>query len=300
MLTSRPYAHDSDAVLMAELASRSSSPAPRYSYWHPGDVWWALFHDEWRDPTRLARIFEDGGEAIGFAIMYDDGQLSWAVVPEYPEPSRLGEAALQWGESHVRTLPPGRLGPVHLTVEALAGDTGREEMLRARGFRRGDDPTLHFVYALDREIPAVGLPAGFGVGHVGGEEEWEERVNAHRDVWNPSKVTLKAYRRQRTLPGYRPDLDLVVRAPYGEIASYCIVWWDERNRTGEFEPVGTRARYRGMGLGRALMMEGLRRLQTLGGRFAVVYTTRSNHPADMFYEACGFEIAGEAYFWRPG
>jgi hypothetical protein len=41
------------------------------------------------------------------------------------------------------------------------------------------------------------------------------RLAIHRDVWYPSKVTLEAYRRMRSVSGYTPELDIVVVAPDG-------------------------------------------------------------------------------------
>jgi len=65
----------------------------------------------------------------------------------------------------------------------------------------------------------------------------------------------------RGIPGYTPELDLVAVSADGTFASYCICWLDPVSKIGEFEPVGTRAAYRGKGLGKALMLAGLRRLK---------------------------------------
>ncbi|HZS94631.1 MAG TPA: GNAT family N-acetyltransferase, partial [Chloroflexota bacterium] len=207
----------------------------------------------------------------------------------------VGRAVVEWGEQQIALLEPDTSH--RLQVRAIEGDEIREALLRDRGYSRGGDGEAYFAHSLDRTISGSALPAGFDVRHVDGEPEWEARVQAHREVWHPSSMTFEAYRRLRTLPGYQPELDLVVTAPDGEIAAYCIVWWDERAGTGEFEPVGTRKKYRGMGLGRSLVGEGLRRLQARGAHSAVVYTPRSNEPAVALYEACGFQVTCEAYLW---
>jgi ribosomal protein S18 acetylase RimI-like enzyme len=133
------------------------------------------------------------------------------------------------------------------------------------------------------------------VRHVGGEDEWPERVATHREVWHPSRVTLEAYQRLRVTPGYTPELDLVAVTPDGTFASYCICWLDPVNRTGEFEPVGTRPAFRQQGLGKAVIAEGLRRLKAHGATDAIVYTPHYNGSAVALYESAGFRIAGSEY-----
>jgi ribosomal protein S18 acetylase RimI-like enzyme len=128
------------------------------------------------------------------------------------------------------------------------------------------------------------------VRNVGGEEEWEERVNLHREVWHPSRVTLDAYRRLQGVEGYAHDLDLMAVSPEGAFGSYCIIWYDPVTQIGEFEPVGTRSAYRKMGLGKAVLREGLRRLRSRGARTAVIYTSDTNEPAVKLYESVGFRI----------
>jgi ribosomal protein S18 acetylase RimI-like enzyme len=123
-------------------------------------------------------------------------------------------------------------------------------------------------------------------------------VELHRAVWAPSRVTLDAYRRLRGVPGYRSELDLVAVAPNGDFAAYCICWLDAKNRTGEFEPVGASPDYRRQGAGRAVMLEGLRRLRDLGAETAIVYTSANNSPAVALYEAVGFRRYDEEHYYE--
>lgn len=54
-------------------------------------------------------------------------------------------------------------------------------------------------------------------------------------------------------------------APDGAIAAFCTIWFDDVTRSAYFEPVATVPAHRRRGLGKALMTEGLRRLQRVGG-----------------------------------
>jgi len=121
------------------------------------------------------------------------------------------------------------------------------------------------------------------------------RCTARSEVWNPSRVTLEAYRRLRAAPGYTPEIDLVAVASDGVFASYCICWLDPANRTGEFEPVGTRPAYQRQGFGRAVIAESLRRLKARGATDATVLTPQSNERGVALYESVGFHVAGSEY-----
>lgn len=92
------------------------------------------------------------------------------------------------------------------------------------------------------------------------------------------------------LPGYEQELDLVAVAPDGTIAAYVNGWTDPVNRIGDFGPVGTRAAYRRQGLGRAVLLEALRRMRERGMNRVCVSTGEANTPARRLYEAIGFRI----------
>ena len=92
-------------------------------------------------------------------------------------------------------------------------------------------------------------------------------------------------------------LDLVAVAPDGAFASFCTAWFDEQNRIGMFEPVGTHPAHRQHGLGKAVVTEGLRWLQALGATEAYVGTSTRPAP-NRLYESVGFTDVVAEYGWR--
>ena len=97
------------------------------------------------------------------------------------------------------------------------------------------------------------------------------------------------------LPGYHRDLDVVAVTQDGIVASYENGWIDQVNRTGDFGPVGALPAHRRQGLTRAVLLEGLRRMQALGMDRVCVSTGESNTPALRLYQSLGFEIVNR-YF----
>ena len=95
--------------------------------------------------------------------------------------------------------------------------------------------------------------------------------------------------------GYRPELDLVAVSDNGELASFGLCWYDEVNRVGEFEPVGTHPDYRGRGFGKALLLEGVRRLKDTGASACLVYPPGASEPACRLYESAGFKPIQRQY-----
>jgi ribosomal protein S18 acetylase RimI-like enzyme len=87
-------------------------------------------------------------------------------------------------------------------------------------------------------------------------------------------------------------------APDGGLAAYCICWYDPISRSGEFEPVGARPTYRRQGYGRAVVIEGLRRLRALGAETAIVFSHGGETPANRLYAACGFREEARTYDFR--
>jgi GNAT superfamily N-acetyltransferase len=89
---------------------------------------------------------------------------------------------------------------------------------------------------------------------------------------------------------YRPDFDFVVEAPDGTLAASALGWYDEANRVGEFEPVGTRPEHRRLGLASAVMLFGMRRFRDAGATHAIVGCRGdAGYPIPkLVYESIGF------------
>ena len=313
MLTPRPYAGDADRDRIRDfLVAATAASAPPYRYWHVGDLLWGIYQ---KTPSSTHTRASISGRTRAASWWPKSGLRSRAsaaqVAPALRGSGAVEETILRWAEERARAA-----GSPTLTVRAFAGDSAAVDLLARHGFIR-DERTpaalikkwgyapdgygyAHMARDLRQPIAEPDLPPGWSVHAVGGEQEWEARVNLHRDVWAPSRVTLDAYRRLRAAPGYTPDLDLVAVAPDGTLASYCICWLDSANAVGEFEPVGTRAAYRGQHAGRAVMLEGLRRLRYHSCATALVLTGTVNTPALRLYESVGFHTFDVSHAYVKG
>jgi ribosomal protein S18 acetylase RimI-like enzyme len=124
----------------------------------------------------------------------------------------------------------------------------------------------------------MSLPPGYAIRSLGDGLELLERCYASGLGFHEGDIKVAVenredpswYRNIQTAPLYRRDLDLVAIAPQGAIASFCTIWFDDVTRSAYFEPVATVPTYQRRGLGKAIMTEGLCRLQRMGASTAFV------------------------------
>jgi mycothiol synthase len=135
------------------------------------------------------------------------------------------------------------------------------------------------------------------VRNVRGDEDLEQRAAVANSAFGSNWHRVETVRVLQRAPTYRQDLDLVVVAPEGTFAAYCVVWFGEANRLGWFEPVGTHPAHRRRGLAKAMMCEGLRRLRALGATVACV-GCGTDEAANRLYESAGFSDFERDYHWR--
>ena len=93
------------------------------------------------------------------------------------------------------------------------------------------------------------------------------------------------------------DLDLVAVAPDGSFGAYVGIAYDDANRRGILEPVCTHPDHRRHGLARALILEGLTRLEARGAVDATA-ETGSREAANALF--AGLDLTGtyRASSWR--
>jgi ribosomal protein S18 acetylase RimI-like enzyme len=190
------------------------------------------------------------------------------------------------------------LGEGTLSVEALDSDEARKALLLGAGYRPIERGSTRFEVSLAEPLGQVPLASG-AVLRYPSEKDVAERAELHRDawsVWGQSTFSERRYRLLRDSPGYHEELDVVLEYE-GRLVSYCVCWADRGSGVGYFEPVGTRPSAAGMGFGRAVIVEGLRRLRERGMTIARTATASVNDPAQSLYRSAGFEAVEEQRFY---
>lgn len=237
--------------------------------WHVGDVTWGLRQHEGREDEWTIRLWEDGGRVVAWSwLKGDKGLLEHDVRRDH----------------------------LHLLDEILAEPDARaastfdddEETLAAfarHGFTRPDGEYRFNTRQIVERPGVPPIPEGFTLRTVE-PDDLAQRVAIHRDVWAPSRVTESSYANVRASWPYRSSLDCVLEAPDGRFAAYVLVWPDDANGVGLFEPVGTRAEFRRRGLGAAVCTFALTRLYDEGLRQAIVLC--ESDEACALYESVGF------------
>jgi GNAT superfamily N-acetyltransferase len=248
------------------------------------------------DDKTSCRIWSRGGEPIAYAIFWPPSSLDcWQVHPDHPE---LLEEILDWFES--LAAPAGQH---HLQVRDT--DPDAEQRIKSRGFVLDEAaPFMRLnMRGLD-EIEEPQLPAGYRLRTVSEYDgDISGRIAVHQSAWSEfgTRVTLETYPGvMRTWP-YRSDLDFMVEDADGRPVAFALGWYDEANRVGEFEPVGTDPTARRLGLGRAVNLFGLHRFRDAGATRAVVACRGDEgHPAPCrLYESVGFrEISRQRAYAR--
>lgn len=291
-ITTRPYRDHDDLRRIVELVIDATAAHPERANLHVGDVLWASYQNTIFDPREQIQLWEEDGALVGMAWGEPaPTTYSLQVHPRWWGRDELEPQIMAWAEQRLRAAMAAGSDKQTLRIYGMASYPEWTALLTAHGYIRTDDHRLLILrQPLPASEPVAMPPAGWTVRAVGDEHEWQARVDLHREVWHPSKVTLPAYRRLRAAEGYRPALDLVAVAPDGTLAAYCICWLDPVNRIGEFEPVGTRAAFRGQGLGQAVMQIGLQRLHEHGAQAATVYTYATNLAALALYQSVGFTV----------
>lgn len=293
--------HDSDARSVIDFLSRISMHPQFVADYYVGDFVWQGYRvggigfDErlgiWQDPS---------GSIVGLCWLTPPNETSFTIDPILygtPEERQIIFEMMDWTLLRLPDLRGDKTDPIGATVPEH--DQNQAAIVAELGLVFSGETWYNANFrAIDIPIVVPALPAGFRIVEMDASADLVDRVEIHREVWNPSKFTMETYQLLRTAPVYRTDLDLAVLASDGRYASYLIGWHDPVARTLVLEPVGARPEFRRLGLSRALIMETLRRGQELGANRAYVNSEHSAEPANALYRSCGFETISGYQWWH--
>jgi predicted N-acetyltransferase YhbS len=104
---------------------------------------------------------------------------------------------------------------------------------------------------------------------------------------------MNKQKRMLSAPNLNPYLHVFAENEKGEYVAYCGTWFNANTDYAYVEPVCTIPRYRGQGLGRAVLLEALKRCKSLGAKKAYVI---SDSP---FYKSVGFSPHSRyTFYWH--
>lgn len=291
-LTQRFFQSEADYAAMRTLLIAAGVDLVLRAYCTVGDLdWWRSIHAD-PDHVRSTPLWIVDGALAGF--IWPSGNNADLLV--HPTHREVEVVMLDWVEAQLAAADDE--GRATVTTWAMAQDKERAARLTAHGYERTDNNMIFYTADLARSISEPALPPGFTIRPFAGETEIEARVAVHRSAFHPSRMTVEKHRRAMASPTYRQELDLLVIAPDGMPAAFCIIWYDEVNRFGVFEPVGAHQDYWRRGLAKAVLLHGQRLLRELGAEVAHVYAAGGNDASTALYPAAGFEVSDLNYQWE--
>ena len=290
-LTARPLQTDEDfwrarrflrEVFLCNDRLEHSWNVARLDYWR----WHMIPTAQMPGPVEsVTTLWETGDGAIVAALNpLAPGELRLHVHPHFRTPA-LEDELLARAEAHLFTQDEQGRRYVYLPVED--DDRLRQEVLARRGYTRLEGKSHAWRRDLGGALPDAPVPDGYRIRSMGELDEhparswasWrafhsDEPAEAYDDDW-------AWYQNIQSAPLYRRDLDIVAVAPAGEMAAFCTIYYDDDSRSAVCVLVGTAAEHWRRGLGKAVMREGMRRLERMG--CTRVFATAYDPPANALY-----------------
>jgi mycothiol synthase len=292
MMEPRPYRDQTDWPRLLTLLQDGRRANNGTYYVHTGDVCWWLFYPDDQEAEFGERIFlwEEGETLLGWCLITPKEPYYDLFIAPHLRGTPEAEAMELWAATKLAEQLGAEGGKKVETFWISEKDDVRIASLQRHGFV-GREDFNHYRRSLD-EIGTVTVPEGYRIDHVRNEADAERRAVPSQAAFK-SKFAWEAYwPRYRSFTKsrvYVPERDMMLLAPDGRCASFCIYWLDEVNKVGLFEPVGTHPDFQRRGLGKALLTEALRRMKAEGMETAIVSTYVDRLAANRIYESVGFK-----------
>lgn len=261
--------------LVTTLLQRARLAEPTGGVWEAGDFQWAWRRDQHPDPERQVFWFDDEGAPVAAFVVTNWGDHDAFDVVCTP-PSGAARAEVAWARAAAYLARTA--GPIETTIrddDALGRDAAH-----AAGLTPGADAWVSLAMPASNRPAVSPLADGF-------------RLRARAEVaTTPHHMIGRngAHVAERLLECsiYRPELDLFVEAPNGDVAAYGLFWADPVTKVGLVEPMRTEDEYQRLGLARHVLTAGLERLAAAGSTRLQVTYAEGNDASRTLYLGAGF------------
>lgn len=299
-ITEHTFSGNSDLQAMAELVRQFPDENI-----HVVDLPYRLCSWSFDYPENLRLWTDEDGQLLAWAVLQAPfWKIDYAYNPEFQ--NTLHPQILKWADEQAGKIVGTPSGHPAWFVAVLPSQTDRKCDLEKAGFTSqenvGENSWTQVLMKHSMQSPnEVKLAGGFHIRPLQRASEVNAYVELHRSVFESKNMTVEWRNRTLQRPEYIPDLDLVAVAPNGQLAAFCICWLakDEKGTiSGQIEPLGVHAEYRRLGLGQAILSEGLRRLQSKGAGQIYVQTDHYRNAAFKLYESSGFHVIQDILMYR--
>lgn len=242
------------------------------------------------EPKNLALWTTPDGELMAFALFQIPfGALYYGIHPQ-ADLATIEDAILVWGKQRANELAQETGKAVSYAIWPAEAHADTQARLQAHGYARQEGHKVFFHQPLNRPIPVAQLPEGFVARPLTGFDEVEAATKLLCESFNIDTVTAPWRRRILEQPSYRPELDVIIEAPDGRLAAFCLLWMHPHGHTGQIEPMATHPNFQRLGLGSAAIYTGLAKVAALGATRALVGTSGSNVRSQGMYQGAGFQL----------
>ena len=235
-------------------------------------------------------IWEENGLMVALAAYENDLGYVWPVVA--PGYEALQEEVLSHAWKNMQK---------DHSVKVLIDD--RKELFQAVAAGKGFIPTQekenNSYIPLEEAKLNYHLPQGYQV--ISLAEEYD-LMKYHQVLWKgfnhegepeePVETCLEGRRSELSGPHCNRNLKIAVKAPDGSFVSFCGMWYEPGTDYALVEPVATDPAYRNLGMGRAAVLEGVKRCKELGAKRAYVGSSQ------QFYYNIGFYPCSTKTWWE--
>ncbi|MFW9803895.1 MAG: GNAT family N-acetyltransferase [Candidatus Thorarchaeota archaeon] len=237
----------------------------------------------------------NGHRIIALTYTKPSGECWLSIHPEHMSEFK---GMVRWMEDRVRELNKEESKELKMALVIDDDDEERITMVEELGFQKGDMYGDKQVRPLDAPVPDCILPEGYTIRHAVVEQDHakyrEAQKSVFRHIKDMSKGQLLLYSRASF---YKEYLDIVAVDPKGDFAAFCTVRIDPLSKIAELEPVGTHPDHRKLGLGKAVICEGLKRVEKYEPSAMVIIGAAPSDGARRLYESVGFINEGTLHYW---
>jgi hypothetical protein len=218
--------------------------------WEAADVQWWSRRERRTDQCGQLFWLDETGEPMAAVIVTDVFHGVQCDELALPDDSGFRRAAWQEALARVEALGLAAEFPVR------SDDAVGLAELAAAGFRQAGEPGVVATWlAAERRPQIPALAPGYRL------------VSLAADARRPHPLAARNGREVAARLGrcslYRPELDLAVEAPGGQVAGYQLLWADAATRVGLVEPMRTEDAHQRRGIASHILAAGLEGLAAM-------------------------------------